>query len=341
MGDGHVVHLHVAHPGVRQLRGDDVGDVLGVAVDRGVGDHHALLLGGIGAPLLILVDEPVQLLAPDGAVQRADHGDVQLLRLFQQRLHLRAVLADDVGVVAPGVIQALGLEVQLVGKDVSVQRAEGAEGVRGIQHLVGGVEGHHDLRPVDHRGHDKGEGVAACGQGVALLHQRRAAVDVEGEVVPDHRQRLGVADDPDVGVAQHQLAHRGAMVRLHVVDHQVIQAARPEQVFEVLKEHLADAPVHGVDQRGLLVQHQIGVVGDAVRDRVDVFKQRQTPVAAAHPVHILCDLFDAMHAMASLCIKVCYKLAHRYVLNCQCKATCKIDGFCLFFSIITSYSSNN
>ena len=68
-------------------------------------------------------------------------------------------------------------------------------------------------------------------------------------------------------------------------------------MLDVLKEYLTDAPVHRVKQHGLLVQHQIGVVGDAARNGVDVLKQRQAAVTAAHPIHILCNLLYAMHVV--------------------------------------------
>ena len=249
-------------------------------VDGGIGHHHGVLLGGIGAPLLVLVDEPVDVLAPYGAVQRANHRDLQLGGFLQQRLYLGAVLADDVGVVAAGVIQAFRLEVDLVGEDIAVKRAEGAEGIGREKNPVRGVVADHGLGPMHHGRHHKGKGVLPGAQGIHLLDNGDAIVDVEGEVVLDHRLCLGVGVDLHIGIAQHQLAHCGAVFRLHVVDHQIIQRFA------------------GVEQHGLLVQHQIGIVGNAVRDGVDVLKQRQATVAAAHPVHILCDLLYAMHDIA-------------------------------------------
>ena len=72
-----------------------------------------------------------------------------------------------------------------------------------------------------------------------------------------------------------------------------------QQMGEVLEKDLADALVNGIKQHGLLVQHQIGVVGNAVRKGIDVLKQRQSPVAAAHPIHVLGDTLYAIHALAS------------------------------------------
>ena len=58
--------------------------------------------------------------APDKAVQRADVVKLQPGSLFEHRLHLSAVLADDVGVVAPCLGEVVGEEVHLVVKEVTV-----------------------------------------------------------------------------------------------------------------------------------------------------------------------------------------------------------------------------
>ena len=132
--------------------------VLRVAVHRGVDDEHALGLRGIAAPCVVLFNEPAQILAPHGAVERADVLDLiqNAAGLFQQELDMGAVLAHDIGEVAAGVIQPVSLEIHLVGEQLAVQRAEGAEGVGGKEAAVGDVEGHHGLRPVNHRRAHKG-----------------------------------------------------------------------------------------------------------------------------------------------------------------------------------------
>jgi hypothetical protein len=52
------------------------------------------------------------------------------------RLDLGAVFADDVGVVAAGLVQPVVHEVHFVGEHVAAQRAEGAEGVGREENLV-------------------------------------------------------------------------------------------------------------------------------------------------------------------------------------------------------------
>ena len=47
----------------------------------------------------------------------------------------------------------------------------GAEGVGAEQGFLRGIIGHHDLRPVDHRGHDEGEGMPAGRERVHFLNE--------------------------------------------------------------------------------------------------------------------------------------------------------------------------
>ena len=116
-----------------------------------------------------------------------------------------AVLAHDVGKVAPGVVDPVAVKVHLVGEQLAVQRAKGAEGVGGEQHAVGGVERDHGLGPVDHGGLHESNRVVAEGVGVTLLNfDELVAVDVEAELAHDH-EGLGGGDDLHIGPADEDL----------------------------------------------------------------------------------------------------------------------------------------
>ena len=297
-GHGGVVHAH-AHAALGEHAGQDVGGVLGVAVDGGVGQHHALFLGRVAGPEQVLLQEVAEVAAPDKAVQRADHGDVQLGGLLQHGLDLRAVLADDVGVVAPGLVQILDEEIGLVVEEAAVQRAEGAEGVGGEEDLVGEVIGHHDLGPVDHGGHDEGEIVLAGGEGVALLHQDGALGEIAAQKLLHHGLDLGVADDLGLGIAAQQQLLGGGVVRLHVLHHQVVQLPPVQGVGHVFQKDAVHGLVHRVEEDGLLIEKQIGVIGDAVGHAVDALEAGQTPVVRADPDQVVGDFSCAVHKITS------------------------------------------
>ena len=186
-------------------------------------------------------------------------------------------------------------EVALVGEDAPVERAEGAEGVGGEEDLVRRVVGHHDLGPVDHRGHDEGEVVPAGAEGVALGDDVEPCVEAGVEVVLEHRLYLGVADDGSLGIAEGDVGDSGGMVGLHVGDDEVVQPAPGELVFKVFKKIVANGLIDGVKKDGFFVFNNVGVVGHAVRHAVDALEEGETPVVRADPGHIVRDTLGTIH----------------------------------------------
>ena len=296
---GHVVQGDVLYAPLCQAGGQDLRGVLRVAVDGAAEDGHAPIFGGVGAPALVFLQEPLQILPPDGTVEGTDHLDLHPGGPLQQGLDLGTVLAHDVGVVAAGIVQPVPLKVHLIGKDVAVQGAEGAEGVGGEQHLVGGVIGHHHLRPVDHGGHQEGEGVAAGAEGIPLLHHHSPVGDITVKKLADHGDSLGVGHHLGARPAAQQLAQGGAVVRLHVIHHHIVQGPAGQGKLQVLEEPLPHGLVHRVQQDGLLIQHQIGVIADAPGNGKHILKLRQLPVRASQPVQVLVDVCHAMHSCFS------------------------------------------
>ncbi len=186
-------------------------------------------------------------------MQRADVIELEPRRLFEHRLHLRAVFADDVGVVAPRLVDVVGEEIDLVGEEVTVQGAEGAEGVGREEHPVAQVVGHHDLRPVHHRRHDEGELVPAGAQPVALCDDVVFKRVRQREELSEHGLYLIVAHDGQLGVAQRELLYGRRVVGLHVRDDEVVELPSVQRVGEVFKEGAADGLVDRVEQNGLFV----------------------------------------------------------------------------------------
>ena len=130
---------------------------------------------------------------------------------------------------------------------------------------------------------------------IHLFDELQAAVNVKGEEILHHRARLGVADDGDFRVTQDKLADRGGVIRLHVLHDEIVERASGKHVVDILKEQAADGLVDGIDQHGLFVEQQIGVIADAVRERIGVLKQIQPPLARADPIEILGHFLDTIH----------------------------------------------
>ena len=160
--------------------------------------------------------------------------------------------------------------------------------------MVRSVIAHHYLRPVDHGGGVKGEGVPPRAQGVPLLHQHGPLGGAPVELA-EQVHRLPITDDGSPGVADQQVAQGSGVVGLHVVDEYIVQPPALEGVLQVLEELVLDRPVHRVEEHRLLIQQQVGVVGHPPGDRVVTFKAGALPVVAADPDQILCHVPHTMH----------------------------------------------
>ena len=113
---------------------------------------------------------------------------------------------------------------------------------------------------------------AAQVERVALLDLDRASGDA---VEPaDHLERLGVADDFEVGVEAAQRRDRRRMVGLHVVDDQIVDLPVADRFADIGFETAAESLLDGVDQRDLFAHDQIGVVRHADRKRPEGFEAR-------------------------------------------------------------------
>ena len=204
-------------------------------------------------------------------MRRTDRPDGQRADLLERLLHGTAVLAHDAGVVAAHLVPvAVGLDLRI--GDAAVERPERAEGVAGEERPVAGAPRDHRLGPVHHRDHVERQRLAAQIERVALLDLDRAPGDA---VKPfDHLERLGIADDLDVGIDAAQRRDRRRVVGFHVVDDQIIDLPFADGLADVGFEAAAEGLFDGVDQGDLFACDQIGVVRHAHRKRPEGFEAR-------------------------------------------------------------------
>ena len=236
-------------------------------------------------------------------MQRQKHRNLQPRGLLQHGLHLRAVFADDVRVVAAGLVEIVSVEVDLVIEEVPVQRAEAAERIRRQQQAVGLVIGHEHLGPVHHRRGHKLQRVAAGAERVALLDRADLPGEAVAEELDDHVPGHGAAEHLHVGIAQDDLLDLGGVVGLHVVDDQIVERAAAQRVGDVLAEGMAHRGVGGIEQDGPFVAEQVAVEAHALRHIIDALEHRQTAPVRADPCIIFIDLSDTIHRDFLLSVK--------------------------------------
>ena len=277
---GKVVHDDLGAALVHQLLRQQLCRRLRVAVDGGVGDHNAVALHPVGRPDVVQIQIISQILRQHGAVEGADDGNVQPGGLFQHSLHLHTVLAHDADVVPAGFVCPVFFHVQ---------STELAEAVSGEENLVIGIIGHDDLRPVNHGRTHKGQGVLAQAQGIALADDNAAVGVVVAEEVFHHDKGLGGGNHGRLGVDLQEIGDVGGVVRLHVLDNQVVRCTITQCGGDLGDPLVSKVGVNGVHHNGLVVHDQIGVVGHAVRDAILAFKEIHCVIIDTKVNNIFCD----------------------------------------------------
>ena len=254
----------------------------------------------IPAPQVVFAQDVPQVLPPHEAVEGQQHLNVQPGGLFQHRLDLGPVFAHDVGVIPPGLVQIVPVEVHLVGEQRAVQGPEGAEGVRRQQELVRLVIGHQHLRPVDHRRGHKMQGVPPGAEGVPLLHHADAALVPGAKELGQHIPGGGGAHHGGLRVPGQQVPDVSGVVRLHVLHHQIVQSPASQPVGHVFQKAAAHGGVGGVEQHRFPVHQQIAVEGYAPGHVIDALEHSQAAAVGPHPGVIVIDLSCAEHQKTPL-----------------------------------------
>ena len=102
--------------------------------------------------------------------------------------------------------------------------------------------------------------MAASLELVALLHGMGWNGCISIEELPYHVKCTFGRDDLGLWMSEPELSNRCGMVRLHVVDYEVVQKPSFKDVLNVLKEHTGNGSVNCVYKDSLLIHHKIGVV---------------------------------------------------------------------------------
>ncbi|MPN44510.1 hypothetical protein SDC9_192075 [bioreactor metagenome] len=137
-------------------------------------------------------------------------------------------------------------------------------------------------------------------EGIAFLHLDDR-VFIHGELeLTHHHKGFFVADNHHIWPPEQNFLDGARMVRLQMVDDQIIQRTARQNVLHVFKKLTAAGPVHRVEQSGLFVQQKIGVIGDTSGNGICIFKQGKAVVVGPYPVHILGYISYTIHICSSL-----------------------------------------
>ena len=190
-------------------------------------------------------------------MERADHFYIERARLFEKRHNLRTVFSDDIRVISSCLVEIIAHEVHFIGKYRAVESAEGAERVGGEKYSAHGIERNHNFGPVNHRCHHKIKRMMSRIEGIAFFDDNKSVVIAEIEELLYHREYFRIAYYFHIGIAQHKLRKRRGMVRLHMVNHDIIELSFPESMRHIFKEYFRNGFIDRVKEHCLVIAKKI------------------------------------------------------------------------------------
>ena len=110
-------------------------------------------------------------------------------------------------------------------------------------------------------------------QSIALFYGKRVCYSKVGEKSLYHRECLCVADYRCIGIEFQKLRNTCRMVRLHMLNHQIIRLSVAKLRFYLFKPYCRKVYIDSIHNRRLFVKNDIRVVGNAVRHFVLTFKK--------------------------------------------------------------------
>ena len=303
----HIVDADLFHAGFGDPTGDVIGHLRRIAIHRRIDDHDAVL-ALVAAPAIVQADHLARIGTPHQSVQRADRTDRIVAQFGERLLHHRAVLTDDVRIIAAHLV-LVESEIGLVVVHPSVERPEHTERIARKKHAVGLVERHHRFGPVHPRRKHELQVVISERQRVAVLHLDQ--VVPFAEIGFQHPESFTVTDDFHIRVTLHQVFDLARMIEFHMVDDQVIERTPVERLGHPVRIRTVAAALDGIHQRALFVPNQVRIVGHSVGQWPDIFKKLFAAIVDARPINPFADALFTIHNLTLLF----YLVRKRFVIQ--------------------------
>ena len=76
------------------------------------------------------------------------------------------------------------------------------------------------------------------------------------------------------------------MIRLHMLDHQIIRLSSSENRFQIIKPLVRKSCIYGIHHGNLSVCDNIGIIGHTIRHRILTFKKINSMIVYPDVVNI-------------------------------------------------------
>ena len=176
-----------------------------------------------------------------------------------------------------------------------MDRTECPEGIRRKEDFVCLIIGKCHFRPVDHRCLDEAELVHAKIQHHLFVRKDGAIFERYMEELLEHFDRLRRSDDLRLGMCLCECQKRTAVIRLHVIDDDVVKRTAFQKVRKVIHENVPACIVDPIQDTGLFIIDKVGVIGNPLRERYQIIKARRHEIVCADPVNAVRHFLFIVH----------------------------------------------
>src|SRR4030042_1665726 len=251
---------------------NEVGDhAAGAAVHGDVGYDNDVA-GLIKSPHVIGINDELRFIV-HGALAGSDNIYFIILNFIKVLLNLEAEGHHDFRPVAFGGFIFLPdiPHIHIRGSDMGTKK------VAGEKNFIFPEVGQHSLRPVHPGGMDKLQSTVAQRNSLFIFDGLEPILG-DQKAVDEHIFAPGGADSFSFRVLSQHLADAAGMVRLGVVEDNVVDTLDTELV-EVIEQHILHRGVNSINEGGLFTAlNQVGIIAGAIREGNKGVEQAPVPV---------------------------------------------------------------
>ena len=125
-------------------------------------------------------------------------------------------------------------------------------------------------------------------KGSSVVHNLFFESRIHVEKLIHHHKGFLVCHNRGVRIYLHEIHNVRGMIRLHMLDHQVIRLSVPQHLCKIIQPLMREVNVHGVHNRNLLIHDDIGVVSHTVRYDILSLKKVHLVVIDPHISDVVC-----------------------------------------------------
>ena len=178
---------------------------------------------------------------------------------------------------------------------MSVQCTEASESICGEKDFFAFLISNHDFWPVYHRCEIKTQRMGTKGNRIIFLYGDGLAIQICVIKLFGKCQSFGIPHNFQIREPQQKFFDIGTVVRLHVIDDQIVQRTSVQDIVNIFQELMGNRGIHCVDQCCFFICDQVGVVRNTPRYGKQVFKKCQSAVIAAYPAYCVIQFSRAVH----------------------------------------------